>query len=97
MLEQTQGLHFHLNAFTVSASVGQNDDFLQILTFWGSCTDPLLPVRAKFGVLEQTQGLHSAIEFQLNVFIVSASGGQKTQFWANFDFLGGTCADLLCR
>ena len=24
----------------------------------------------------------------LNVFIVSASGGQKAQFWANFDFLG---------
>ena len=24
----------------------------------------------------------------LNVFIVSASGGQKLQFWANFDILG---------
>jgi len=34
-------------------------------------------VRAKFGVLEQTQGLHLQAKFHLNVFIVSASGGQK--------------------
>ena len=27
-------------------------------------------------------------KFHLNVFIVSASGGQKLQFWANFDILG---------
>ena len=27
-------------------------------------------------------------KFHLNVFIVSASGGQKPQFWANFDILG---------
>jgi len=28
-------------------------------------------------VLEQTQGLHLPAKFHLNVFIVSASGGQK--------------------
>jgi len=28
------------------------------LTFGGSRTDPLLPMRVKYGVLEQTQGLH---------------------------------------
>jgi len=56
--------------------------------FGGSCTDPLLPMRAKFGVLEQTQGLHLQTKFHLNVFIVSASGGQKPQFRANFDILG---------
>jgi len=40
-------------------------------------------MRVKFGVLEQTQGLHLHAKFHLNVFIVSASGGQKTpQFWA---------------
>jgi len=38
-------------------------------------------MRAKFGVLEQTQGLHLPAKFHLNVFIVSASGGQKPQFW----------------
>jgi len=45
-------------------------------------------MRVKFGVLEQTQGLHCHAKFHLNLFIVSASGGQKPQFWANFDFLG---------
>jgi len=39
-------------------------------------------------VLEQTQGLHLQVKFHLNVFIVSASGGQKRQFWANFNILG---------
>ena len=42
-------------------------------------------MRAKFGVLEQTQGLRLQAKFHLNVFIVSASGGQQPQFWANFD------------
>ena len=59
----------------------------------GSCIDPLLPMRAKFGVLEQTQGLHLQAKFHLNVFIVSASGGQKPQFWTNFDIFGGSCTD----
>ena len=45
-------------------------------------------MRAKFGVLEQA-------EFHLNVFIVSASGGQKPQFWANFHIFGGSCTDPL--
>ena len=53
-----------------------------------SCTDPLLPMTAKFGVLEQTQGLHLQAKCHLNVFIVSAFDGQKPQFWANFDILG---------
>jgi len=45
-------------------------------------------MRAKFSVLEQTQGLQLQAKFHLNVFIVSASGGHKPQFWANFDILG---------
>ena len=45
---------------------------------------------AKFGGLEQSQGLHLPAKFRLNVFIVSASGGQKIQFWANFDILGAS-------
>jgi len=57
--------------------------------------NPLLPIRAKFGVLEQTQGLHLQAKLHLNVFIVSASGGQKPQFWANFDTFGGSCTDPL--
>ena len=44
-------------------------------------------MRAKFGVLEQTQGLHLHAKFYLNVFIVSASDGEKPQFWAILTFL----------
>ena len=69
--------------------------FGQILTFGGSCTDLLLPMRAKFGVLQQTQGPHVHAKCHLNVFTVSASGGQKPQFWANFDFWGVCCTDPL--
>ena len=49
---------------------------------------PLLLMRVKFGVLKQTERLHLHAKFHLNVFIVSASGGQKRQFWANFYFWG---------
>jgi len=52
----------------------------KILTFGGSCTDRLLPMMAKFGVLKQTQGLHLHAKFHLNVFTVSASGDQKHNF-----------------
>ena len=61
----------------------------------GSCADPLLPMRAKFGGLEQTQGLQLHAKFHLNVFIVSAAGGQKLQFLANFDTFGGSCIEVL--
>ena len=64
-------------------------------TFGRSCTDPLLPMRAKFGELEQTRGLHLPAKFHLNVFVVSASVGQKLQVWANFDIFGCSCIDAL--
>ena len=40
-------------------------------------------------MLDQTQSRHLGAKFHLNMFIVSASGGQKPQFWANFDNWGG--------
>ena len=102
VLEQTQGLHlqakFYLNAFIASASGGRKPQFwANFDTFWGSCTDPLLPMRVKIGVLEQTQGkgIHLHAKFHLNVFIVSASGGRKPQFWAIFDIFWGSCTDPL--
>jgi len=52
-------------------------------------------MRAKFGLLEQIQGLHLQAKIHLNVFIVSVSGGPKPQFWANFDIFGGSCTDPL--
>ena len=45
-------------------------------------------MRAKFDMLEQSEGLHLRAKFHLNVFIVSAFGGQKLQFWANVDIWG---------
>ena len=45
-------------------------------------------MKVKFGALEQTERLHLRAKFNLNVFIVSPSGGQKPQFWANFEFSG---------
>ena len=37
----------------------------------------------------EVERLH--VKFHLNVFIMSASGGQKPQFWAIFDIFGGFC------
>ena len=93
VLEQTQGLHlpakFHLNVFIVSASNGQRPQFwTNFDIFGGSCIDPLSPMRAKFGELEQTQGVHLQAKVHLNVFIVSASGGQKPHFGQILTFLG---------
>ena len=56
---------------------------------------PLLPMKARFGVLEQTRGSHLQAKFHVNVLIVLVSGGQKPQFWANFDIFGGSCTDPL--
>ena len=67
--------------------MAKNHNFGQILTFGGLLYQLLLPMMVKFGVLEQTQCLHLHATFHLNVFIVSA-GGQKPQFWANFDIFG---------
>jgi len=42
---------FHVNVFTVSAAGGQKHNFGQILIFWGSCTNALLPIKVEFGAL----------------------------------------------
>jgi len=43
-----------------------------------SCNNPLLPMRAKFGVLEQ--GLHLRAKFRLDRFILSPSVDENPQF-----------------
>jgi len=91
VLEPTQRLHlhakFHLNVFIVS--VWAKNHFLgKFGHFWGLLYRPPCTDEAKFGTLEQTQGLHLHAKFHLNVFIVSASDGQKPQFLANFDSFG---------
>ena len=82
-LQQTQGLHlqakFHLNVFIVSASGGQKTTILGTFChFWGLLYRPPFTDEGQIWcVLEQTQGLHLQAQFHLNVFIVSASRGQK--------------------
>jgi len=93
--------------------VAKNHNFGQILTFlgtpvptpfyrWGPnvvCySRPWYTLMyVKFGVLQQAPGLDWHAKFHLNVFIVLASGGQKTQFWAHFDIFGGSCTDPLLQ
>ena len=73
--------------FTVSASGGQKPQFwANFDIFGGSCTEPLLPMRAKFG--EQTHGTRLPAKFRLDRFILSPSGSEKPPIFANFsDFL----------
>jgi len=56
--------------------VAKKHNFGQILTFlFGCCTDPLLPMRAKFGVL-QTHGICLRAKFRLDRFILSPCWGK---------------------
>ena len=68
--------------------VAKNHNFGQIVNFAGLLYRPPIPMKVTFGELKQTERLHLQAKFHLNVFIVSPSGGQKPQFWANFDFWG---------
>jgi len=57
--------------------------------FWHlgySCTDPLLPMRAKCGMLEQTHGLCLNAKFHLDRHILSPSGGENPKFYHFIDF-----------
>ena len=74
-----------LNVLIVSASGGQKPQFWK-LTFLGqgSCIDPLLPIMAKFGVLQQTHGLRLPAKFRLDRFILSSSGGEKLHNFCRF-------------
>ena len=71
---EAEGSHakFYVNVFIVSASGGRKSQFLPNFdSWWGSCTDPLLPMKVKFGVPKQTERLHLHAKFHLSVFIVS--------------------------
>ena len=75
--------------------MAENHNFGQILTLLGT------PVPTPFSDEGQIWWVGAdprstlSAKFHLNVFIVSASGGQKLQFWANFDIFGGSCIDAL--
>jgi len=52
--------------------------------FGSSCTDRLLSMRAKFGVLEHTYGIRSPVKFRLDRFILSSSGGENPPIFVVF-------------
>jgi len=89
VLEHTQGLHLqakcHQNVIIVSASGGQETQFWANFDFWGLLYRPLLPKRAKFGVLHQTHGVRLRAKFRLDWFILLPSVGKKPYF---FNFFG---------
>ena len=60
--------------------VAKSHNFGQILTFGELlCTDPLLSMKAKFGVLEETHGISLRAKFRLDRFILSPSVGENLQ------------------
>jgi len=60
----------------------KNCNFGQILTFGG--LQPSLPIKAKFGVLEQTKDLHLCDKFCLDWLIPPPSGREKNPNFAVF-------------
>jgi len=68
--------------FIVSASGSQKPQFWANfdICIADSCTDPLLPMRAKFNALEQIRSVRLRAKFHLNRFILLPSGIEKPQF-----------------
>ena len=66
--------------------VAQNHNFGQILTFGGSCTDPLLPIRSNLvrRALEETHGVRYVPNFVSIGLFLSPSGSDKTQVFPFF-------------
>jgi len=60
--------------------VAKKHNFAQILTFLGLLYRPLLPMRAKFGMLQQTDGVRLPVKFRLDRFILSSCGCENPQF-----------------
>jgi len=60
--------------------MAKNRNFGQILSFWGLLYRPLLPMRVKFGVLQQARSARLRAKFRLDQFILSSSGGENPQF-----------------
>jgi len=92
VLEHIQGLHlrakFHVNVLRLP--VGKNHNFGQTLIFGDSCTDPLLLMRTKFGVLKQTQGLHLYTPNSSEcIYCVGFRWPKAIIFSANFDIKFG--------
>ena len=59
-----------------------------MLTFGGLLYRPPITAEGQIWCAKADRSSTLTGEFHLNVFIVSSSGGQKPQIWANFEFWG---------
>ena len=64
--------------------VSKNHNFVHILTFGGSCTDPLLPMKVKSGVLQLTHSRRLRVKICFDRFILSPFGGEKNPIFVVF-------------
>ena len=68
--------------------VAKNHNFWRILA-WGILYRPPFTDEGQIWCARaDPRSIHLQAKFHLNVFVVSASGGPKPQFWANFDIFG---------
>ena len=82
-----------MNVFIVSASGGQNPQFLANFDVWGLPYQPPFTNEGQIWcAVADPWSTHT--KSHLNVFVGSATGGQKKHFWANFDILGATSCTL---
>ena len=77
-----------MNVFIVLGSGDQKQQFWENFDLFflggGSRTDPLSPMRAKLGVLQQSHGIRLCAKFRLYRFILSPSVGDKNTIFAVF-------------
>jgi len=86
----------------VSPSRDKKLQFGANFDIWGLLYPAPLPIRAKFGVLEQTDGIRLSAKFSLGRFILSPSGNEKHQillFFGTYYFVvspvGGNLRKLI--
>ena len=61
--------------------VAKNHDLGQLLAFWGLLYRPLLPIRVKFGALEQTHGICLHTKFRIEwVYTVALCMAKNPNF-----------------
>ena len=78
-------IKFHLNwCILLYITIYNHTNLNNFIIFRGSCTNPPLPIRTKFGTQEYTYGLCLCIKFHPDQFIVSSPRGKKSQILLDF-------------
>jgi len=75
------------SVYCVTFQGQKTQQFKENFDIWGnSCTQLPLPIRAKFGVLEQIHGIRLHAKFRLDRFILLPFGGENTKNLPFLDF-----------